>query len=212
MTYIELRRLLMPKLLIWGTGGHAAVVKDVWTRLKFASQWIDDNDPRVKDDTWIDLFPPKEYLAFVGVGDNKTREKITAKLKQKGYHFPAIISPQAYVAHRSCVSSGSFVGPMAVVHTRAIVGEGAIINTGATVDHDCNIGSFVHIAPGVHLCGNVSVGAGTLVGVGTSVIPDVSIGSDIIIAGGSSVNEDLLTKKSLYAGNPARYKRGPYDV
>ena len=190
-------------LLIWGKGGHASVVADTWlSRYNNAHlAFLDDSD----DPGSSHLYPPEEYSAFVGIGDNDIRERICNRLAIK-YKLATVIAPSAYISPRAVIAPGTFIGPQAVVQTGAAVGYGTIINTGATVDHDCDIGAFAHIAPGVNLCGNVTVGFNTLIGVGSSVIPMTVIGKNSIVAGGSSVCNDL-DSNGIYAGNPAKYKR-----
>ena len=197
----------MNKLLIWGKGGHSDVVVETAIRLGMAITLIDDNSNEFLDNSWINKYPPNKYLAFVAIGNNYYRSNKFNILEELGYQFPNIISPRAYIASGISLAIGIFIAPMAVIMTKTDIGKGTIINTGATVDHGCVISPFVHLAPGCHLCGNVTVANHTLVGVGTSIIPNVIISHDIVIAGGSSVCSNLWKDRSLYAGNPAVFKR-----
>ena len=46
-------------LLIWGTGGHARVVRDqVATTLYSQIIMLDDSSEKYIDDTWHQLYPP----------------------------------------------------------------------------------------------------------------------------------------------------------
>lgn len=52
----------------------------------------------------------------------------------------------------------------------------------------------------------IKIGNGTWVGAGSIILPGVTIGEGSIIAAGSIVNTDV-EPFSLYAGNPARFKK-----
>lgn len=194
-------------LLIWGRGGHAKVVYDHARSFFVSIVQLDDNDEIYKTGQWSSRYEPHNWAAFVAIGDNLIREKIISRLDKEGYFLSTIISRHAFISSSARIASGVFIGPMTCIQAEAQLGRGVIINTGATIDHDCSIGDFTHIAPGVHLCGNVTIGNRTLVGVGSSAIPRVYIANSCIIAGGSSIADNLTRDFSLYAGNPAVFKK-----
>lgn len=192
------------KLLIWGKGGHARVVTQY---LPFGTDifFLDDND-NWKNDKIISKFPPNEWAAFVAIGDNYCRERKFFELEQLGYKMINIYASKSLIFDIALANTkGVFVSGGVIIHIGTQIGNGAILNTNSTIEHDCIIGKFVHIAPGVTLCGNVHVGNRTIIGVGSCVIPGIKISENSIIAGGTSINKDLL-KSGFYAGNPVQLK------
>ena len=192
-------------LLIWGTGGHAHVVVE---SCRYGSyRMIDDNSQEYKDDSWINLFPKEQWDTFIAIGDNKTRELITNRLRAKDYQQTNIISRDSYLSPTVQLGTGIYIAPMATVMTHTILGDGCIINTNSSVDHDCHIGPYTHVSPCACLGGNVTTFERVWIGLGSSINHKVIIQDDIIVAGGSSVIDNLSQPKSLYAGNPAVYKK-----
>jgi UDP-perosamine 4-acetyltransferase len=192
-------------LLIWGTGAQAHVVVE---QCRYGNyRMIDDDSPEYKTGQWLLNFNPGSWDAFVAIGDNRTRRMITDRLVYLGYSITNIISRDSYVSPTVELGTGIYIAPMACVMTHTKVGDGCIINTNASVDHDCKLGNFVHISPCAGLGGNVSVGDGTWIGLGCSINHKMEIAHDIVLASGSSVKEPLGRSSSLYAGNPAVWKK-----
>jgi sugar O-acyltransferase (sialic acid O-acetyltransferase NeuD family) len=192
-------------LLIWGTGSQAHVVVE---QCRYGNyQMIDDESNEYETGRWLLNFHPGSWDAFVAIGDNAVRERITRRLRSKGYELTNIISRDSYVSPTVELGTGIYIAPMACVMTHTRIGNGCIINTNASVDHDCDLGDFVHISPCAGLGGNVVIGDRTWIGLGSSVIHKSWIENDILVAGGSSVAGDLWESNSLYAGNPAVFKK-----
>lgn len=192
-------------LLIWGTSSHAHVVVE---QCRYGNyRMIDDNCPDYISGQWRSLFPKEEWDTFIAIGDNKIREKITNRLKHFGYKQTNIVSREAYISPTVTLGTGIYIAPMACVMTHTELGDGCIINTNSNVDHDCHLGNFVHISPGACLGGNVTIGDRTWIGLGSALIHKLYVSHDILVAGGSSVAGDLEKSHSLYAGNPAVWKK-----
>jgi UDP-perosamine 4-acetyltransferase len=198
-------------IVVLGTGGHARSCLDVALAAGIdvggcvgpAPQGSLQTHYLGDDDVLPALRQKGATEAFVAVGDNRVRQRLTGAARQLGFRLCTIVSPSAYVSSSSTVGAGTVVMHHAVVGPYAALGAGAIVNTSASVDHDCILGDFSHVAPGAHLAGNVSVGAGTLLGVGACVIPGVSIGEWATVGAGSAVIDDVL-RGSTVVGVPAR--------
>jgi acetyltransferase-like isoleucine patch superfamily enzyme len=171
-------------LLIFGKGGHSAVVADLAGRLGYTPVCFDDSDQDVLAGLGTSVVPACDFI--VAVGDNRVRHQRHQMLVEKGYSPISLIDPTAYI------SAG------------ARLGTGNIINTNSSVDHDCVLGDFVHVGPGTHLCGKVQVGSGTLLGVGSAVIPGIKIGCNSVVAAGSAVTKSWEDDGILIAGVPAK--------
>jgi len=159
--------------------------------------------PYLGDDDLLDaLHAAGATEAFVAIGDNRVRQRVTEKVTSRGFRMTALVSPHAYVAPNATVGDGSIVMHQAVIGPYSTVGNGAIVNTGAAIDHDCMVGDYAHVAPGTHLAGNVTVGSGALLGVGTSVIPGATVSGWATVGAGATVIRDVPTGITV-VGTPA---------
>lgn len=139
----------MKSLLIVGAGGHGQVVKEIAQALGYERiDFIDDSNShaigKIKD---LENF--KEYLnAFVGIGNNKLRNKLIDLLERLGYQVPVLIHPTAYISRSALIEAGTVVEPQAIVNAHTKIKKGSIISVGAIIDHDVTLGKCVHINAG----------------------------------------------------------------
>lgn len=210
----------MIPIIVIGAGGHARVVADI---IRLSNQFelrgfLDTADPSRHDEAFegskvlgggelIDeLRANVVSVAFVAIGDNAARVRISEDLLARGLELATLIHPSAVVAASVTISAGTLLCAGAIVNPGAVIGKHTIINTAASVDHDCEIGDGVHIAPGAHLGGHVTVGAGTLIGLGASIKPGVNIGAGAVIGVGAAVVSDVADGQTV-VGVPARVVR-----
>jgi UDP-N-acetylbacillosamine N-acetyltransferase len=205
----------MAKLLIWGAGGHAAVVADIarlagWTVLGF----IDDRPGGSAGTVWAGLpvldRAAAEALvrgdvrhAAVAIGDPRVRLAKASLLESWGCTLPLLVHPRAVVADSTELGAGAVVCAGAVVGPLAHLGRLGIINTLASADHECVLAEAVHLCPGSHLAGRVVAGAGVWLGVGACVRDRVRLGAWCYVGAGAAVVADLPAA-CLALGVPAR--------
>lgn len=204
------------KVVVIGCGGHAKVIIDI---LKsdpeidivgctdtYARGWV-SGIPILGDDTILrELYDSGIQHAFIAIGDNAVRQRLSRKAAFIGFHFVNAISRFAYVASSAQLGTGIAIMPGAVIQADARIGDGSIINTNASVDHDCEIGSLCHAAPGVNLSGHVVIGEGVFLGTGTKVIDGMHIGEWSVLGAGAVV-VDAIGHHCLAVGVPARMIR-----
>lgn len=212
----------MPHLLIWGAGGHAAVVADVarlsgWTVAAF----VDDTPGGRAGGEWdgaavVGAIEAEALArggvrhAAVAVGHPTVRLAKAGILDGWGCELPPLVHPRAVVAGSARLGPGVVVCAGAVVQVLAAVGRLAVVNTLASADHDCDLGEAVHLCPGARLAGSVRVGAGGWVGVGASVRDRVRLGEWCYVGAGAAVVADL-PPGCLAVGVPARVRgASPY--
>lgn len=205
------------RIVVLGAGGHAKVVVD----LLLAAREYDligclsrsASEPAVlgvpvlgSEELLPRLVEEHVRCAFVAIGDNRVRARLSSIVHDAGLLLCNVVSPHAAVSHHARLGQGIVIMPGAVVNAEASIGDGAIINTGATVDHDCRVGAFAHIAPGSSLAGNVEVGEGTMLGVGCRAIPGVVIGAWSMVGAGSVIVRNLPDRCTAL-GVPARVQK-----
>lgn len=137
-------------LLILGAGGHGKVVKEIAEGLGYTKiGFLDDNSTEalggIADSK---AFVEEYHEAFVGIGNNRFRGELLARLEQEGYRIPVFIHPTAYVSKSAVIGKGTAVEPMAIVNANSRIGAGCIISVGSIVDHDAVLEDCVHVNAG----------------------------------------------------------------
>ncbi|MCE9589556.1 MAG: NeuD/PglB/VioB family sugar acetyltransferase [Planctomycetes bacterium] len=198
-------------LVIYGAGGHGRVVADAaraqgWRVVGF----LDDLAPAgtaVGESNVLSATQVRDARAavIVGIGDNKTRERIQLRLVSEGWRVITVIHPTAWISPSVAPGSGAFVGAGAIVQAGAAIGEGAIVNTRAVIEHHCVVGEFAHVAPGAALGGAATIGRGTLVGMQAAVLPIVRVGAGATVGAGAVVTKDVGAGITV-VGVPARVR------
>lgn len=137
-------------LLIIGAGGHGQVVAEVAADCGYQEiAFLDDNsEMAIGTVSDMEKFKHKYTNVFVGIGNNQLRADITSKIKEIGFHVPALIHPSAYISRTAIIKEGTIIEPKAIVNAHSVIGEGAIISVGAIVDHDVIVGNYCHVNSG----------------------------------------------------------------
>lgn len=210
-----------PKLLVFGSSGHASVLIDA---IELAggyrvAGYLDDTQPQgavrrgylvlggLSDAVSI-CTDQRINDVVIAIGDNWWRRRVYSDLTRNcpNLKFPVVKHPSALIAASAeigegvAVLAGSHVGP------GSRVGKFCIINTGSSIDHDCTMHDFASIAPGVFMGGYVRIGECSAIGVGASVSDRISIGTHAVVGTGAVVVRDIPDLVVAY-GNPARVHR-----
>lgn len=196
------------KIRIYGAGGHADVVKDIFIENGFdITDVYDDNySVNLKNSTGPGVrnneveFPHKGSKVVIALGVNKHRCEISKLLKTT---FGNAIHKSSIIAKNIVIGEGTVIIAGAIVNVNTKIGKHVILNTASSIGHDCIVGDFVHISPNVALCGHVEIGEGTHVGAGSVVIQEVKIGKWCVIGAGSVIINDI-PDYSIVVGNPGK--------
>ncbi len=207
-------------LVLLGAGGHARVlaalvraaghpvlgVCDPTLAAAGISRWADLDV--LGDDSVLDGLPPDRVALMLGIGQlarGDLRERLYAAWRARGYDFPALVHPSAWIAPGVVLGDGVQVMAGVVIQPGCTIGENSIVNTRAGVDHDCRIGRDVHVAPGATLCGTVTVEDGAFIGAGATVIQGLCVGARAVVGAGVTLVHDLApTTTILGAANCLR--------
>lgn len=205
------------RVVIIGAGGHAQVVADILMRMQDAGApvqplgYVDDN-LEMHGLTQLGLLVlggiaalptiPHDAL-IIGIGANRIRREIYARLSSAGERFAIARHPAAVIAPDVSIGPGTVICAGAIVNPGAVVGANVILNTACSADHHNRIGDHAHIAPGVHMGGDVEVGSGALVGIGSIVMPQRRVGAWSIVGAGALVQTNV-PDQAVVVGVPAR--------
>lgn len=205
------------ELVIFGAGGHAAVVADTAVTVGFVLAGVlAEGRPEPGVDApfggvpWLgDPDRPEPALAellergagvHAAVGDAATRRRW---LESRLDHAVSIVHPSAIVSPSATIGPGVFIGPRAVINARAEVGAGVIVNTGAIIEHDVSIGAWSHVAPAATVLGAARVGMAGLVGGGSVVLPGIEIGDEATLGAGGVATTSIPAGRTA-VGIPGR--------
>ncbi len=204
------------KIVVYGSGGHARVLLDIADACGafevvgcVAREKICELPaPFLGDEAHLpQLLAHGVRRAFVAIGDNGDRQRVTASIRALGFELVNLISPRAMVSKRVHLGHGIAIMPGVVVNAGTQLEDGCILNSGAIIDHDCRIGPYSHIATAAALAGNIEIEEGTFLGVGVRVIPGIRIGSWTTVGAGTVVIRNLPSRVTA-VGVPAKILRG----
>ncbi len=199
-------------LVLLGAGGHARVLLALARAAGHSIQGVCDpllaaNDvvsweglEVLGDDHALERLAPDSVDLILGVGklvEGNEREQLYSFWRARGYAFPALVHPTAWVAPSVVLSDGVQVMAGVLIQPGCNIGENSIINTRAIIDHDCRIGRDVHVAPGATLCGSVVVEFGAFIGAGATVIQGVRIGNNAVVGAGVTLVRDLESSATI---------------
>lgn len=196
-------------IVIIGYSGHAYVAIDSLLSNNIQPLAYCENDLKTNNPYKLDflgnenLINKSDFSFFIGIGDNKLRNKIYNKLKEDNAQLINAIHSSAILSAFVNIGDATLVGPGAIINSHAKIGNGVICNSGSIIEHECVIENFVHIAPGAILCGNVCVGENSFVGAGAVIKQGIKIGKNVVIGAGSVVVKDVKDN-SIVKGNPAK--------
>ena len=209
----------MEKVILIGTGGHAAEVREYiyyHNRLKpdLAFEllgFIDVND---------ELHTKYNYKEpFLGaVEDHKIRQdvqymfcfgnmiykqQLVKLFKHAGAKFLTLIHPTALIAESCSIGQGVLISHNASVGPMAVIGDFNILNSRCTIGHDSTLENYNFISPQVSLSGNTSIGSYNMFGVNSATIPGVSIGDNNTIGAGSIITRNVA-HNGIIVGVPGK--------
>lgn len=195
-------------VVVIGAGGHAKVVASTLLAAGYLVSGFYDDDAE-KWGKYIfdipivgsinDLKSNKYCQAIIGVGDNKTRQKLATQLD---FDWITVVHPFAWVHPGVPLGVGTVVCAGAIVQPGATIGAHVILNTKASVDHDCHVGNYVHISV-AHLAGGASADDGSFLALGSTVLPNLNVGAWSYLGAGSVATKNI-PPGSVAVGNPAR--------
>lgn len=190
----------MKKIIIVGSGGHAAELRDYINHNNSARPtdfievvgFIDDNEDTYKHYGFAEPFlggikdhqVNKGVNYLMGIANLNFRKEIIQKLETQGAEFIGLIHPTAIISPSAEIHPTSVVSHNASVGAKAKIGKYNMLNSRCTIGHDSVLGDFNFISPQVAISGNTKIGNGNLIGTNACTIPGISIGDNNKIAAG----------------------------
>jgi acetyltransferase EpsM len=190
----------MKKIIIVGSGGHAAELRDYINHNNEARPedqlevvgFIDDDESTFKHYAFSEPFlgsikdhkVNKEVSYLMGIANLDFRKEIIEKLKKEGAKFIGLIHPTAIISRSSEIHPTTVISHNASVGAKAKIGAFNMLNSRCTIGHDSVIGDYNFISPQVAISGHTKIGNGNLIGTNACTIPGMTIGNNNKIAAG----------------------------
>ncbi len=205
-----------PSIVLYGAGGHS---RSVLGALEHGAQWhvlgLINTHPEYCPDQVLgypvlggeerlaDLLEQGHTRIHISIGDNREREKASAKLSALGFELVSVRSPTAEVLPQSTYGTGTFLHSLSLVGGDCEIGRGCIIQPQSNLGHESRLGDYAQLAPGVHTGGKCNIAAGVFIGLGAAVLPGIRIGKHAVIGANAVVRQDV-PDYAVVAGNPGR--------
>lgn len=209
----------MKKVILIGTGGHAAEVREYiryHNRLKPNELinilgFLDENDALHLQYEYSEpyLGQAEDHIVQSDVeymfcfGNMIYKEKLVKLFKTQGASFLTFIHPTALIAETCKIGEGVLISHNASVGPMAVIGDFNILNSRCTIGHDTILGNYNFISPQVSLSGNTHVGHHNMFGVNSATIPGVSLGHNNTIGAGCIVTKNVESN-SVVVGVPGK--------
>lgn len=207
----------MKQLVIVGAGGFGRELlqwcKDVqsvrkeWEILGF----IDDNLKALDHyecdydviGTISEWQPMPDQVFALAIAEPRVKEKVVARLENRGANFISIIHPDARVGDFNKLGKGLVLYPNARITVNVVIGDFVTVLDNTSIGHDADIGDYTTISASCGVNGHVQVGKCTYFGCNASTIPGIRIGDNCHIGIGSVVVNNIKSGMHVF-GSPAK--------
>lgn len=204
-------------LILLGSGGHAKVLLALIRAAGLQIQGVCSPELAGEEgrewrgvavlggDEALDRFDPQGTSLVNGVGQvvgSVARRQLFERFAARGFVFPVLVHPAAWVDPNVQFGQGVQIMAGAVIQPDTSIGVATIVNTGASVDHDCRIGAHVHIAPGATLCGGVTICDNAFVASGATILPGCTVGEGAVVGAGAVLTRNLDAGMILLGQSP----------
>jgi sugar O-acyltransferase (sialic acid O-acetyltransferase NeuD family) len=205
--------------VIWGSSGHAKVLRDMIEGAGGKVVVFFDNDKTAISvvtgaevhlgmnafHAWLENRSHKELFGAVAIGGSRgsDRHLIAQDMRTAGILMPALVHTSAVISSSVKLGRGTQVLAGSVIAADAVIGDDCILNHQVNVDHECVLEAGVHLAPSATLCGCIHIGKNTMVGAGAVILPSLTVGKNCIVGAGAIVTKSV-PDNTVVCGNPAR--------
>ena len=203
-------------VIVFGAGGHGKtlieLIREVG-QLELVGV-VDDRLARGSEVLGVPVLGNRDDLASIrrdgiglaanaigGISNMASRVEVSQALAARGFVFPALIHPTAFVEASASIGEGAQILAHSYVGSDAVVGKGVIVNTGAVVSHDCVLDDHVNLSPGCLLAGGITVGEATLLGMGVTTYLGIDIGANVRAGNGAIITAPVPDGRRIATGS-----------
>ena len=197
--------IFMKKVIIVGSGSHAAEVNDIIVYNNSIKKefeivgFIDDNVENYKKYQFSSSFLGgiedhlvlKDYQYIIGIANVKYREKIVTHLLKQGADFLSLIHYSSFISPSAKLGKGMVIAPNVNIGPNVVIDDYCMLNSRSSIGHDSIIGKYNVLSPNVCFSGFTKVGDNNLFGINSATIPYIKIGNNNKIAAGMVVDKNV---------------------
>lgn len=203
----------MKKVIIIGSGGHAAELRDYINHHNAARPnekmkvlgFIDDNksgyDHYEFDEPYLGKIEGHRIMVdahyLMGIANLDYRAPIIEEFLEKGAQFTGLVHPSAIISPTCEIGEGTVISHNASVGAKVKIGKFNMLNSRCTIGHDTEMGDYNFISPQVAISGNTKIGSGNLIGTNACTIPGMEIGDNNKIAAGMVVYKPVYDNETI---------------
>lgn len=165
--------------------------------------------PVIPLDKVQELYPPKEYMAFVAMSYvrlNRDRARFYYLLKEMGYDFASYISSRAYIGSNVTIGENCFIMEDNVLQRNVSIGNNVVLWSGNHIGHRSLIKDHVFVSSHVAISGYCIIGKYSFLGINSCVGDNVTIAEDNFIGGGVTIMKDTK-QQEVYRAAIAKVER-----
>lgn len=204
----------MKKVIIVGSGGHAAELRDYIDHYNDATPsdrievvgFLDDNPNAHKHYSFKEPYlgkidehrTEKDCFYLMGIANLDYRASIIKKFVSRGARFIGLIHPTAIISPSCEIGEGTVISHNVSVGAKARIGKYNILNSRCTIGHDSSLGDCNFISPNVAISGNTKIGNENMLGTNACTIPGITIGNSNKIAAGMVVYKNVNDKETVF--------------
>jgi len=210
----------MKKIIIFGCGGHAKIVRDcIIDEKKYTILGFVDDKNYNQSSSWnvkylgsiknlssiLKKEKSKNLFGIVAVGSNIVRKKIVNQVEKinRKFQWANVIHPSSVIFKSVKIGHGNMFLAGSIICSNTKIKNHVSINTGSFIDHDNIFSDYSSTGPGAATGGKVKIGKGSFLGIGAAVKDNIEIGENTIIGGQSFICKNCKSH-SLYYGVPAK--------
>lgn len=193
------------KIILIGAGGHAVSCIDVIESSKkyeiyglvdkLKNKYIKVGNKKYKifsEDLVLKKIRKNVKNILICIGTNiKKRNKLFFKFKNKGFKFPVIKSPKAYVSKFTKIKEGTIIMHGAIINANTSIGSNCIINSKSLIEHDVVIGDNSHVSTAAVINGHVKIEKNCFIGSNSTIIPSIKITKNSFIKASSLIKKNV---------------------
>lgn len=212
------------QLVIFGSGGHAksvisvALAQDVWQIVGLVTDFAVTDNKQVLgypvlggQEQLDDLYHQGVRHAFVAIGDDQARQRISDLLIESGFQLVNIIHPTAIVMPAVTLEDGILLHAYTLIGAETHLSRGCIVQPHVSVGHESHLGAYVQLCPGVRVGGQAEIGALSFIGPNAVIYPQIGIGNSVHIGANTTVNKSINDHQMVINKSPRDITRGRGD-
>jgi sugar O-acyltransferase (sialic acid O-acetyltransferase NeuD family) len=136
------------------------------------------------------LFPPKNFHAFVAIGYsemNEIREKLYNKIKKSGYILPNYISSKCNFLTEEQIGDNNLILEDNTIQPFVTIGSNNVFWSGNHIGHDVTIGNHNFITSHVVVSGFTKIEDNCFIGVNATLRDGIIIANKSLISAGAII-------------------------